>query len=116
MEFSNIFEFFKLNAFTIFYIIPLIGSAVWHTFELTKEIKQDIHYRDRLGTHYNPGVTVGTILGYILTTVTPIVNVIVFCFFTIPWFFGDLFDFLRKVFNTPIVAKKPQSQKDNNDA
>ena len=114
MEFSNIFEFFKLNAFTIFYIIPLIGSVVWYTFKLAKDIKQDKALRDRLGEHYTPDVTIGDILGCILSSITPVVNIIVFCFFTIPWFFGDLFDFLRKVFNTPIVAKKSRPVEGSN--
>lgn len=110
MEFSDILEFFKLNAFTIFYIIPLIGSLVWHVFKIAKDIKEDIGYRDRLGVHYIPRVTVGTIIGYIVASVTPVVNIVVFCFFTVPWVLGDLIDILHKVFNTPIVAKKPESQ------
>lgn len=64
--------------------------------------------------YYEPSVTVGTLVGRLLASVVPIINLVVALFDVAPEVFGDFFKWFGKAFDIPLVPKrvKPQRQDD----
>jgi hypothetical protein len=54
---------------------------------------------------YHPTDTIGTLIGRLFVTVTPVVNLWGAAFDVAPKVFGSLFDFIEKVFNQPLVPR-----------
>ena len=54
---------------------------------------------------YTPTDTYGSLLGRALLTIVPIANIFAAIFDVSPKLFQNLFDWISKVFNTPIVKK-----------
>jgi hypothetical protein len=54
---------------------------------------------------YHPTDTVGTLIGRVIVTVTPVVNLWSAAFDIAPKVFGTLFDTIEKIFNQPLVPR-----------
>lgn len=91
------------------YWLPLIGAATIYFFRTVIEIRRDLANKREVfdttseRTHYYPTVTVGTIVGRILLTVIPVVNLVVFVFDCAPALTKRFFSTISEILDMPIV-------------
>lgn len=60
--------------------------------------------------YYEPSITVGTLVGRLLASVVPIINLVVAIFDVAPEVFGDFFKWFGKAFDIPLVPKRAKRQ------
>lgn len=88
------------------YLLPLIINAVLYSIKSVKEYKRDL--RASLLPYYTPCLTIGSILGRIIASLLPAVNVIALVR-NIPnvlTFLGEIFYWLYKFFSIPLVGNR----------
>lgn len=94
----------------VFYWIPLALCAVGYTVRTAKEIKHDVNDRRQsdLSPHayYYPSVTVGTIVGRLLLTAAPLINIAAFVTDLGIDMIGHAFDVISKTLDHPIVSSR----------
>ena len=93
-----------------FYWIPLALCAVGYTVRTTKEIKHDLNDRRQSDLlphgYYYPSVTIGTIAGRLLLTVTPLINIAAFVTDLGIDMIGHALDVIGKTLDCPIVSSR----------
>jgi hypothetical protein len=57
-------------------------------------------------SYYTPELTVGVLVGYLLCTIIPVVNLIASIFYIGPKVFGEFFEWLGKALDIPLVPKR----------
>lgn len=100
----------------LLYWLPLALCAYGYTIRTWVRYQKD--YRERADSEsvkagyrtYIPSLTVGSILGYILMTITPVANLFAAIFDVAPKVFSSLINFLEKVFSQPLVPKRKHPQ------
>ena len=60
--------------------------------------------------YYLPSITIGTLVGRVLISVVPIVNLFAAIFDVAPEVFGDFFRWCGKAFDIPLVPKRAKPQ------
>ena len=60
--------------------------------------------------YYSPTITIGTLVGRVLLTVVPIVNLFAAIFDVAPKVFGDFIKWFGKAFDIPLVPKRAKRQ------
>lgn len=93
-----------------FYWIPVALCAVGYTVRTAKEIKRDLNDRRQsdLSPHayYYPSVTVGTIVGRLLLTVTPLINIAAFVSDLGLGMISRTYELACKAFDRPLVPSR----------
>lgn len=108
----ELLQFFKglsLAQWVILYWIPLGVCLLYYVKRSFKEIKADHDRRDRAEEgkfHYEPNVTVGLLVGYLVLTVFPVVNLIIAFFITIGMWLLHALGFIADILYKPIIARR----------
>ena len=93
-----------------FYWIPLILCTVGYTVRTAKEIKHDVNDRRQsdLSPHayYYPSVTVGTIVGRLLLTAAPLINIAAFVTDLGLDMISRTYELACKAFDHPLVPSR----------
>ncbi len=111
-------EYAAWNAWYVmyFYWLPLILCLIGHSRITIREILQDIKKREEYladqsssptrqrYVYYSPSVTLGTIMGRLCLSVTPIVNTLR-AWSLIPEYLGWIIPTFEKIFDIPLVPK-----------
>lgn len=97
--FNSIFGF-------ILYWVPLLFCIVGYTIRTGKNYRIDIKERESSPKSYCPTDTIGTLIGRAIVSIIPIANLWAAIFSLAPDFFGDLFNYIEKVFDKPLVPRK----------
>lgn len=74
--------------------------------DLQQRAREDVSAAAGRMTPYSPALTVGTLVGYLLATTVPAVNLIAAVLHVAPRVFGDLFPWLGKALDIPLVPKR----------
>lgn len=95
-----------------FYWLPVMICLIGYFFDSVKDYNVDKEECTR--EHYYPKLTIGKILGRIIASFLPLINLILAIFRYAFQFMDDIAGFLMKVFNQPLVPKKdPPPMKSN---
>lgn len=94
------------------YWLPLALCAFGYTLRTGRNYRKDVQTRDDTANaaakYYTPTDTIGTLIGRAVVTVLPIANTWAAAFDIGPMLFGKLFNWLGRVFDQPLVPKKPE--------
>lgn len=101
----------------LLYWLPLVICAVYFAKQFIKEYAIDVKQREE-SDYYVPTLTVGRILGWILTIGVPVANLVCALFHAGPHLFHRLFKWLGRVFDFPLVpdsaaAKQARADRKN---
>lgn len=88
----------------LFYAIPACICLISDVHKTVQDIKTDI--RKRSEAYYSPEVTIGRLLGKLLLTLIPVVNIIKALMYLLTDFAEIVISFVDKVLSTPLVPKK----------
>jgi hypothetical protein len=95
------------------YWAPLIMCSVGYLLRAISDVHKDVVARsapiNEFGLSYEPSITVGTLIGRGLVSIIPVANLLAAIFDVAPEVFGNFFKTLGKIFNQPLVAKRPIS-------
>ena len=96
------------------YWLPMALCAFGYTMRTVYKTKHDLNERAeapkrQYGT-YIPSVTIGTLVGYVLLTVTPIANLFAAIFDVAPIVFRVFFEWCARVLDVPLVPKRKDQQ------
>lgn len=92
----------------LLYWVPLLFCMVGYTIRTGKNYRKDIKARDKLFDSYHPTDTIGTLIGRALVSIIPIANLWAAIFNLAPDFFGELFDYIGKIFDQSLVPRKKE--------
>lgn len=87
------------------YWVPLLLCLIGYTIRTWVNYRKDVIARE-LDQYYVPTDKIGTLIGRVLVTITPAVNLFVLFFDLAPRFFGNFFVWIERVFNTPVVPSR----------
>jgi hypothetical protein len=99
ITFNSIFGF-------ILYWIPLVFCMVGYSIRTGKNYRKDVKDRGDSSKSYCPTDTIGDLIGRALVSIIPIANLWAAMFNLAPDFFGELFEYIGKVFDQPLVPRK----------
>jgi hypothetical protein len=71
-----------------------------------KAKRQEAESGEKLNAYYLPGITVGSLVGYFVLTITPIANLFAAIFDVAPGLFRRFFDWCARVLDVPLVPKR----------
>lgn len=89
----------------LLYWLPASFCLVGYTLKSWGDVRHDIKKRDS-AEFYHPNITVGTIIGRSVLSVIPVANLWAGMFDLAPKLFGDLFEWIGRVFDVPLVPKR----------
>ena len=96
------------------YWMPLVLCAYGYLLRAIRKYREELANRAKAEAdpkaYYRPTLTVGTIVGGAVLTVTPIANLFAAVFDVAPEVFSDLFSWLGKVLDIPLVPKRKDPQ------
>lgn len=98
-EYIKSFEFTSTLALLVYWI-PLFICAGVYFFRTISLYKTDLKKSDEM--YYNPTLTIGLIVWFIVLTLTPCVNLLALVFDCA----GSVFIWLGKVLDIPLVPKR----------
>jgi hypothetical protein len=81
-----------------------------YTIRTWSNYRQDLGARALNGSVYYPTDTVGTVIGRILASTVPVVNLFAATFDVAPSVFTSFFRWLGSVFDTPLVPRKERQE------
>lgn len=87
----------------VLYWLPLVICSVYFAKQFLLEYSADVKRREESGEFYVPLLTVGRVLGWILTTGIPVANLACAIFHAGPHLFHKFFKWLGRVFDFPLV-------------
>jgi hypothetical protein len=92
----------------LLYWLPLSLCAWGYTVRTVVKIRKDRERRAGNDTHryYIPDITVGTLVGYLVLTVTPVANLFASIFDVAPKLFASFFRFCETVLDMPLVPNR----------
>lgn len=88
----------------IFYVIPTVICLIADIHNIAQDIKNDI--RKRGEQYYNPTVTIAYLLGRVLWTLIPVLNILKALKYIITDFMEILISIIDKVLTIPLIPKK----------
>lgn len=108
----------------LLYWVPLVLCIAGSTFEVKRRFLLDISERNAerakyerqleevqsgarftATNYYSPSITVGSILGMILLSIIPVINIFRAVFEHAPTLIKQIFDVVEKLFDIPLVPK-----------
>lgn len=111
MNWQALFTDFSPNNLLALYLywFPLGICLVGYTVRLVCLVKKDLANRREAavpGNHYFPSVTVGSILGMVLLSFVPLVNLMAAVFDLTPWMLPKVCDWFRDLLDIPLVPRR----------
>lgn len=100
MEYVKSFEFTSMLALYVYWV-PLVICAIVYFFRTIHLYKKDLVKREE-SKFYSPSLTIGTIVWFVLLTITPCVNLFALVFDCA----SSVFTWLGKVLDIPLVPKQ----------
>lgn len=94
----------------LLYWVPLALCVCGYSVDFVRLYRQDL--AARAGLLYVPKLTVGWVLSAVAVALLPVINLGFAAFDVAPRVFGGFFDWMGKVFNTPLVPKRKKSSGD----
>jgi len=92
------------------YWMPLALCAYGYTIRAACRFSKDRTARTKADTeergYYSPTITIGTLIGYAVLSVTPIANLFAAIFDVSPKLFASMFEWFGKVLDIPLVPKR----------
>lgn len=94
----------------LLYWLPLVMCAYGYAVEFVQLYRDEIRARAKAEAdekaYYSPTLTLGWIVGHVVITIVPIVNLLAAVFDAAPKAFGDFFTWLGKALDIPLVPKR----------
>jgi hypothetical protein len=94
----------------LLYWLPLALCAYGFTVRSVLKFRNDRGRRDEQESEehgfYMPTLTLGTLIGYAVTTVVPIANLFAAIFDVAPKVFADFWEWCDRALNIPLVPKR----------
>lgn len=95
----------------LLYWLPLALCAYGYLLRTVYKVRKDRAQRaeaesGKPNAYYLPGITVGTLVGYLFLTVTPVANLIAAIFDVAPGLFRRFFEWCARVLDIPLVPKR----------
>ena len=87
----------------LLYWVPSACCCVGYTARTANNYMQDKRQREEAGARYEPTDTIGALIGRAIVSALPVANLWAAAFDIAPKFLGGFFDWLDRVFNTPLV-------------
>lgn len=94
----------------LLYWLPLGFCALGYIARTASNFAKDRKERVRPGAFYRPTDTMGSLIGRAVVSVLPIGNLLAAIFDLSPEVFGKFFEWLRAVFDQPLVPDLPDGQ------
>lgn len=96
------------------YWFPLAICLVGYPIRLVYLVKKDLELRREAasvepGGYYHPTVTVGSILGMVLLSLVPLVNLMAATFDLTPKMLPKVCDWFRELLDIPLVPRRKKS-------
>ena len=92
------------------YWMPLALCSYGYVVEFVQAYRSELRDRAKAEAddkdYYYPSLTLGWIVGHVLLTVMPMVNLFMAVFYTAPRVFGDFFSWIGKALDMPLVPKR----------
>ena len=92
----------------VLYWVPASLCAYGYTVRTWREYQSDL--RDRHKDYYLPTLTVGVVLGRVLVTITPLLNLWAVVVDVGPQVFRSFFKWIGDILNIPLVPRKKDSE------
>jgi hypothetical protein len=94
----------------LLYWLPMAMCAYGYTVRSILKVKRDLEWRRDAEAEgkkfYYPTITVGSLIGYAMMTVTPIANLFAAIFDVSPKLFKAFFNWCGRVLDMPLVPAK----------
>lgn len=94
----------------LLYWLPLAFCAFGYLMRTARNFRKDRGERTRPGAFYHPTDTIGSLIGRAIVTLLPVGNLLAAIFDLGPEVFGKFFEWLRAVFDQPLVPDIPDGQ------
>lgn len=91
---------------SLFYGLPGVLCIYGYTIRTWKNYQKDTEARES-DKYYMPTDTIGTLLGRGLVSIVPVANLLAATFDIGPKLFANFFKWIGRVFDQPLVPKKP---------
>lgn len=94
----------------LLYWLPVALCAYGYTVRSVLKFRKDRAARDEQESKergfYMPTITIGTLVGYAVTTVVPVANLFAAIFDVAPKVFADFWEWCERALNVPLVPKR----------
>lgn len=94
----------------LLYWMPVALCAYGYTVQTVQDYRSELDIRAKAETdpktYFYPTLTVGTLVGRAVLTAIPIANLFAAIFNVAPKVFGDLFEWIGKALDIPLVPKR----------
>lgn len=98
----------------LLYWLPLALCAYGYTVRVWGRYQKEVKEREeaeKAGSGFYPTLTVGSLVGYALLTITPIANLFSAIFDVAPQVFKGLIKLCERVFSVPLVSPVKRKEK-----
>lgn len=99
----------------LLYWMPAALCAYGYTVRGLRKYRQELADRAKAESderaYYHPELTFGHIIGHAILTALPVANLFAAIFSVAPEVFGDFFSWIGRVFDQPLVPKRPKQEK-----
>lgn len=94
------------------YWMPLALCTYGYSVEFVQKYRKELQSRAKAEAdekdYYFPSLTLGWIVGHVVLALMPIANMFAAVFDVAPKVFGDLFEWIGKALDIPLVPKRKQ--------
>ena len=90
----------------IFYVVTAVLCLIGYFFRTIRKIKEDKANREQYGEWYAPQETIGTVLGRIIISIIPGLNITALLVDLFDETFEKIIPVIKRFINIPLIRKK----------